>query len=207
MAEQPIQKSSDFQAVMTYFAPTVVPVFKARYVMANEAEVLELFDGMEAAGMESGQSNLACWHTGYDSLERWPDLFEDFASDMARACFDALVPGKAADSDFDIERVDMELWYAHYRAGDYAQPHNHGFDSISFCYYAEAGEGAANFIVHQMGLDVGAPVEHSRVVIPVTTGDLLMFPGFLQHSVPKTSVERRVFAGNIRAVGLGFQPA
>ena len=202
MSQKPIATVREHQAVLSYFAPTLAPVFKIRWPYEGADEIVAHFSTLREMGESSASSNLGCWHTGYDSLGRWPAQLGPFAQSVAQTCWQVMAPGrKTRVEDFRPERLDIELWYADYDPGGYAQQHSHGYDTISFCYYLDVAEGGSDFVVHQMGLDVGQPVERSQVSIPVATGDLLIFQGFLPHSVPPTEGRRRVIAGNIRGIG------
>lgn len=188
-----IKTSRDRQALLTYFAPTVVPVFKARYEMANRDAVIAHFDGMRADGAPSLKTNLSCWHSEFDLHELYPDLLGAFATDMIRICNQCL----NSDRRQDAPVPQIELWYADYHEGGFAREHAHGYTVLSFVYYLETAAGASGLVFHENGLEIGQPIERSRTHVPVSTGDLLMFPGFLKHSVPPTAGTRKILAGNI----------
>lgn len=190
----PITNIRQQQAVMTYFAPTVVPVFKVRYLPSATGEILTFFQDLKDSSMASAVSNLGCWHTGYESLTQWPELLEPVARSLAAMTWQCLVQSAAPQH----ATLDTELWFADYAPGGFAQAHNHGHDALSFCWYLDVTEGGSDFVVHEHGLDIGRPVERSQTSIPVATGDVLIFPGFLTHSVPETPARRRVIAGNVR---------
>ena len=155
MTQPPIPKVQEHQAVMTYFAPTVAPVFKIRWEYGQREQILAHFATLREMGENSAVSNLGCWHTGYDSLARWPDVMGPFATEVARICWQVMVPGrKTSPADFRPASLNIELWFADYDAGGHAQQHSHGYDTLSFCYYLDVQEGGSDFVVHQMGLDV-----------------------------------------------------
>lgn len=188
-----LKTSRETQALMTYFSPTVVPVFKVRYDLDNRAQVIEHFARQRAEGVPSAKTNLSCWHTDFDLLDAAPELLGQFAWDMMRLCTQCLTPDRPANR----ASHQIEMWYADYDEGGFAREHSHGFNVLSFCYYVEVAEGASGLVFHENGLDIGHPIERTRSVVPVTSGDLVIFPGFLRHSVPPSPGQRKVIAGNI----------
>jgi len=97
-----------------------------------------------------------------------------------------------------VPMFTIECWGAVYRKGEYTKKHNHWGSLWSWCYYLEVPPDASPFrfedIIEQ-GKEEGAPFD----VYP-KEDDILMFPSWLQHSVPKmeSSSERIMVAGNIQ---------
>lgn len=83
------------------------------------------------------------------------------------------------------------MWGAIYQQGDWADYHTHGPSRTSFVYYLQADPTQ------------GAPLvfDNTGYEIMPTTGQLIMFPSWLGHSVPKfepgNDSERIVLAGNV----------
>ena len=84
--------------------------------------------------------------------------------------------------------VIMALWGNVYHKGDYTDSHDHMPAAYSFTYYVKVPDGSAPLIFDDLG-ETWAP----RV------GDLVLFPGYVKHSVPKHTIdENRIsIAGNI----------
>ena len=97
-----------------------------------------------------------------------------------------------------VSMFTFDCWGAVYRKGEYTQKHSHWGNLWSWCYYLEVPPDASPFrfedIIEQ-GKEEGAPFD----VYP-KEDDILMFPSWLQHSVPKmeSSSERNMVAGNIQ---------
>ena len=97
-----------------------------------------------------------------------------------------------------VPTFTIECWGAVYRKGEYTKKHNHWGSLWSWCYYLEVPPDASPFrfedIIEQ-GKEEGAPFD----VYP-KEDDILMFPSWLQHSVPKmeSNSERIMVAGNIQ---------
>lgn len=86
------------------------------------------------------------------------------------------------------------MWGVRYELGGSAATHKHGPTCCSFAYYAQAHPGSSPLVFD----DIGKTVE-------ARTGRLVMFPGWLAHSVPEflpqdPSELRVVIAGNISTV-------
>jgi len=83
----------------------------------------------------------------------------------------------------------ISLWGAVYNQGDYARSHRHGACCISFCYYVSADDSTSS----PLNFD---DYDYS---VPVNTGTLIIFPGWMNHSVNeyKGNNQRIVVAGNV----------
>ena len=81
----------------------------------------------------------------------------------------------------------IDAWYARYDYGNHALVHNHGDIYASFVYYIKTPEGSSPIIF---------PDENETV--EAKEGNLLIFPGHINHYVPENKCEGRVvIAGNI----------
>ena len=85
-----------------------------------------------------------------------------------------------------IPRI-IDAWYARFDYGNNALVHNHGDMYASFVYYIKTPEGSSPIIF---------PDENETV--EAKEGNLLIFPGHINHYVPENKCEGRVIiAGNI----------
>ena len=85
-----------------------------------------------------------------------------------------------------IPRI-IDAWYARFDYGNHALVHNHGDTYASFVYYIKTPEGSSPIIF---------PDENETV--EAKEGNLLIFPGHINHYVPENKCEGRVIiAGNI----------
>ena len=85
-----------------------------------------------------------------------------------------------------IPRI-IDAWYARFEYGNHALVHNHGDMYASFVYYIKTPEGSSPIIF---------PDENETV--EAKEGNLLIFPGHINHYVPENKCEGRVIiAGNI----------
>ena len=81
----------------------------------------------------------------------------------------------------------LNAWYAIYDYDDHALMHNHGDMYASFVYYVKTPEGSSPIIF---------PDENETV--EAKEGNILIFPGHVNHYVPKNKCDGRVVvAGNI----------
>lgn len=90
-----------------------------------------------------------------------------------------------------IELVTYDCWGAIYRKGDYTIMHNHWPHLWSFVYYVKSEKKSSPLIFDN------AP-QGSHYIWP-KTNDMVIFPAWLNHSVPKhnSSQERIVISGNL----------
>ena len=81
----------------------------------------------------------------------------------------------------------INAWYARYDYGNHALVHNHGDMYASFVYYVKTPEGSSPIVF---------PDENETV--EAKEGNLLIFPGHINHYVPENKCDSRVIvAGNI----------
>lgn len=80
-----------------------------------------------------------------------------------------------------------DAWVSIYKSGDHTIPHNHGENTISFCYYVKADEESAPLVFD------GADFQ-----VQPYSGLCVMFQSDLVHSVPhqQSESERIILAGN-----------
>lgn len=91
----------------------------------------------------------------------------------------------------DFTYTYQALWGVEYGSGAWARPHRHGATCLSFTYYPLAPEGSSPLVFDDWDYSV-----------PVSSGTLILFPGWASHSVPEYQPRvpgdtRVVVAGNI----------
>ena len=98
-----------------------------------------------------------------------------------------------------VAMFTFDCWGAVYRKGEYTKKHSHWGNLWSWCYYLEVPPDAPPFRFEDI-TEMGESEPSSFDVYP-KENDLLMFPSWVLHSVPKSesNSERIVVAGNIQA--------
>ena len=97
-----------------------------------------------------------------------------------------------------ISLIFKETWGALYKKGDYAIPHHHDPSKLSWIYYVKVSEKSTPLCIHNVAN--GGKEETAK--IPPTISDLVVFPSWVEHSVPKQLIEedRIVVAGNVDVI-------
>ena len=95
----------------------------------------------------------------------------------------------------DIDMFVYDCWGAIYNEGNYTIRHNHWPHLWSFVYYVRCPENCAPLVLDGMVTQFGRMGNHFYP----SDGDMIMFPGWVNHSVPKheSSEDRIVVAGNL----------
>ena len=95
----------------------------------------------------------------------------------------------------DIDMFVYDCWGAIYNEGNYTIRHNHWQHLWSFVYYVRCPENCAPLVLDGMVTQFGRMGNHFYP----SDGDMIMFPGWVNHSVPKheSSSDRVVVAGNL----------
>ena len=95
----------------------------------------------------------------------------------------------------DIDMFVYDCWGAIYNEGTYTIRHNHWPHLWSFVYFVRAPENCAPLVLDGMVTQSGRMGNHFYP----SDGDMIMFPGWVNHSVPKheSSEDRIVVAGNL----------
>ena len=90
----------------------------------------------------------------------------------------------------------VETWGALYNKEDYTVTHVHEPCKLSWIYYVKVSENTAPLYIHQIVNEEG---KREVFQIPPKISDLVMFPSWTPHSVPKqkTDEERICVAGNV----------
>ena len=89
------------------------------------------------------------------------------------------------DGDSQFNYHFAALWAANYTPSDSARPHVHGASCISWVYYLDVDDSAADLVFDTFDI----------CVKPVT-GLLVMFPGWVRHHVAAGG-SRTILAGNV----------
>ncbi len=88
------------------------------------------------------------------------------------------------------DTYDMKLthlWGQLYNEGDFQESHDHVPHDYTFVFYVNTPEGSSPIVF-----------DSSMEEIQPTSGMLLVFPGWVKHSVPKNKCEgRSIIAGNL----------
>jgi len=99
----------------------------------------------------------------------------------------------------------VSSWFALFKKGNYAHIHNHGESDIAGVYYFKKSgdDGNLFFCTPNKAIDSSVLLKTGRMVVNPTEGDLLLFPGWLDHGVQTNDIddERVSVSFNIRFEG------
>jgi len=95
----------------------------------------------------------------------------------------------------EVDMFVYDCWGAIYNEGNYTIRHNHWPHLWSFVYYVRCSENCAPLVLDGMVTQSGRMSNH----LYPSEGDMIMFPGWVNHSVPKheSKNDRVVIAGNL----------
>ena len=96
----------------------------------------------------------------------------------------------------------LETWGAIYKHQDFCKPHSHNPFSWSWIYYAQVDEKSSPLELHNLVKLTDDGTELSGLRLQPKTGQLVIFPSYVMHSVGKTGgigedQWRIILAGNI----------
>jgi len=92
------------------------------------------------------------------------------------------------NNNFDYKITSY--WMAFYNKGDYAISHQHSPASLAFVYFINCPVGSSPLVFST-----------SNTIIEPEDGKLIIFPGNLNHHVPKNECDGRlVFSGNLSPI-------
>ena len=79
----------------------------------------------------------------------------------------------------------VSSWFALFKKGNYAHIHNHGDSDIAGVYYFKKSgdDGNLFFCTPNKAIDSSVLLKTGRMVVNPTEGELLLFPGWLDHGV------------------------
>lgn len=140
---------------------------------------------------------LCSYYTGSDLHKKFPletKQVVDFIESMARKYW------QLSNYHEDLEPFVYQMWANRTPKGGWVQNHLHGNMPFTAVLYVDASLKQGNIVLENpldtvlmtqpIGPKVGYPMEQE---IEVNTGDVIMFPGFLKHSVrPNTTEEPRL---------------
>jgi len=93
------------------------------------------------------------------------------------------------ETNFNAPRFYIRrCWGATYGKGDWTKVHNHGASAFGWCYYVRMPKGASPIIFREANLTI-----HPK------EGELIIFPGIVEHSVPPSDCEEKriMIASNV----------
>ena len=139
------------------------------------------------------KANMTDWrmHMKDDDFGKVSTLAENIAKEMRYG-------STHVDGDTHTKRkgqsprlMTEECWGASYGKGEFTQDHNHWPAIWSWCYYLQVPKGSSPLVFPEAG-----------IMFEPKVGDLVVFSGQAQHSVPPCECEdkRVMMAGNISVV-------
>jgi uncharacterized protein (TIGR02466 family) len=162
------------------------------------AHILSVMEELEAKGRAITRSNVGGWHSTAN-LHAMPALGE------IRRIIGNAVAGCATQLAFDFDHFELffqEMWLNKNGPGDFNKAHVHPNSLLSGAYYAKVPEGSGNIEfydpVRERVMCTFPVKERTRINSQAMEyqgkeGLLLIFPGWLQHSVqPNRSEDFRV---------------
>lgn len=174
--------------------PAQMPVFTCSLTPQKEALLLarQAIDELRAADPKPMESNVrSVYVSPWDSHQKNPKFGPvcDIVLQVARTASRSFLI-----ANFDSLNVDYfvkDCWGMIYEEADYTLKHNHYPSDLSCALYLEADENCAPII-----FDGGLQVQPQNDL-------LVLFPGILNHEVPKTPGRRVVVSMNIfKTLGL-----
>lgn len=102
---------------------------------------------------------------------------------------DPNIGGMDADTYFDIKMINM--WFAKFKDGGYTRPHNHfcSFGSYAFSCYLKLPSSRSSITFCNS-------LKSQILNVEVREGDILIFPGHLQHWSFDVEENRSLLSGN-----------
>ena len=124
------------------------------------------------------------------------DEFEELHKIISPYLAKFYVANKRVKDTLKIDPIFVETWGAIYHKGDHTVKHVHEPSKLSWIYYVKASEDTAPLYIHQIVNEEG---KKEVFQIKPKISDLVMFPSWTPHSVPKqkSDEERICVAGNI----------
>jgi hypothetical protein len=147
----------------------------------------------EHSSWAKGLNNISAKTTGWNGI-RYPIL-----EDLAVFTQQKILPhvGQKLHWDYYNRFTCREVWINYYQAGDDGRAHNHVYTDISVVLITKPGNGNLIFNSLQDIYSLARPFEKKRdFVVNDIKGQLIIFPGWLYHSVAKCVNERITVAMN-----------
>ena len=158
----------------------------------NNAELISALIGLiKAEGdVQNRKTNvkasMSSWKLPIDHTQHPFNIFFDFFNQcFLTSTLKLIHPSHKLN---DRRYYFSDLWGVVYQKDDHTYPHNHFPSYFSFCYYLKTTENSSPLVF-----------DDTNVKIKPTTGMLVLFPGWMIHSVPPQLVneERILLSGNI----------
>ena len=182
-----------------------VKVYKTQYNNVEKIreglfpKLTELFEQTKDQNVESMYEGTLCTYHTNSFLQTYPETkdFVDFAEMHAREYWKELKYSKL------LEPKVIQVWANETPHSGWIRSHLHGSMPMTGVLYVNAGPGMGNIVIENP-LDAilsSQPMDYSAQEllhheIEVTTGDFLIFPGWLRHHVkPNTTKEKRLILG------------
>lgn len=129
---------------------------------------------------------------GYLNIDHSDPGVSEFFDFLRESLADWVTSVLKGSTPFEFNYPSM--WGVRYTKGDSAESHLHGPTCCSFSFYARADDNSSGLRFDELDLEVSTK-----------TGTLILFPGWLWHSVPEYQPKdpknyRVVIAGNITVI-------
>lgn len=202
------------QKTMTILNLFPIPVYRNFYPKTRELK-LNLFPKLDSVFSESEQKNNVFMRRGticsYDSN---PNLHHEFPKEtqhvveFVEKC--AREYWKECNYYEQLEPYLFQLWANQTPKGGYIESHLHGNMPFTGILYVDASPAQGNLVLENplemilMNQPIGPNTKYPiGEEIEIGTGDLIMFPGFIRHSVRINNLEspRLILAFNIGSKG------
>ncbi len=167
------------------------PVFNALLEGGNELNrgLVEVIERMRSADAGVVRSNVGGWHSDNDFLHS-----EDASVQRLQTMIRDVVNGALASTSEGVPpRFALEAWANVLGRGHYHSVHCHPNAIWSGCYYVTGNPGAGDAFSGKLELldpRLGASVAHhpgsslyGRFLLDPRPGQIIVFPGWLQHQV------------------------
>ena len=168
------------------FIEKLIPVFTTKienYEIKNTF-LLHLVSEARRKNPESDVSNVNAWHRWLTNEDESSIGFEAIIGEIVGAC--EFISSKfSKNSEEKLNFKSHNAWIAEYDENDYTQIHSHFPADFSCVYYIDVEEDSSPMIIE------------GRMVVKPENGLLVIFPGILDHEVPKTKGKRVVLALNV----------
>lgn len=184
----------------------ILDIFPTRIYQSTYPKAAELKDTLfpkiteilDAAAINNNtfmQNGTVCsYNTGSDLHNQFPietaEIVE-FVNAAAREYW------KVCNYHNELEPFVYQMWANATPKGGWVENHLHGNMPFTAVLYVDASPEQGNLVLENpldsllMTQPIGADVQYPmRYEVPVKTGDLVMFPGYLKHSVKQNITDR-----------------
>lgn len=156
-----------------------IPVFET-YLDPDQWGLSAAVDRHREKYPETYRSNVNAWHSAWNTHLINSD-FMPFVNTVLKMC-------EFVSSEYyehPMKFLCSDMWVMQYEAGDSARLHAHYPSDFSCAYYIDAEEDCAPIVFEK------------RLYVTPEKGKLVIFPGILEHEVPKTKYKRTVISMNV----------